>query len=84
MEWQDDGRLRCLVEIEVGGEVAELGCNLADVRAGVGSSVGARVQSSPAEEVVFDEFDDRVEAECLVVDVAAAGVGADDEGTRIP
>ena len=71
---------RGLVALEVGGDVAELRCDLADVGTGVGSSVGARVQPAPAQEVVFDELDDRVEAERLVVDEAAAGVGADDEG----
>jgi hypothetical protein len=48
MEWQDEWRCGSLGEVEVGGDVAELGGDLAYVGAGVGSTVGAWVESLAA------------------------------------
>ncbi len=68
MAGQDQRRPWALAEVEVGGEVAELGAVLAHVGSGVGASVGCGVDPLAAEEVVFDELQVRVEAQCLMVD----------------
>jgi hypothetical protein len=60
---EDEWWQRGLVEVEVGSEVAELGCDLANVGTRVGSSVGAWVEPLPIQEVVLDELDDRVKAQ---------------------
>src|SRR5206468_1868648 len=70
---------RPLPEVEVLDEVAEDLFVLADVGAAVWAAVGLRVEAAPAEEVVLDELEVRVEAQRLVVDVAPPGVGADHE-----
>src|SRR5205807_6063429 len=55
VDWQDQRLRGGLVEVEVADQVAELGGVLAHVGAGVWSSVGLRVESGPAQKVVFDE-----------------------------
>src|SRR5437762_2229755 len=80
MKGQDDRWTRRLVEIEIRPEIAEYRDVLTHVRAGVGPPVGFRIEPLAAEGHVFDEFDIRVEAQGLVVDVAALGVGADHDG----
>jgi hypothetical protein len=75
--WQDQrppGRLR---EVEVVREVAENRQRLAHVGARVCASVRLRVEALPAQEVVFDGLRVGVEAQRLVVDVAASRVRAD-------
>jgi hypothetical protein len=69
--------LRGLVEVEVCDQGAEDRDVVADGGAWVWASVGGWVEALATEEVVFDELVVGVEAECLVVDVAAPGVGAD-------
>ena len=66
-------------EVEVLGEVSEYPNALAHSRARVGAAVVRRIEASTIEEVVFDELRVRVEAQDLVVDVAAPGVRTDDE-----
>ena len=73
------GFARRLVEVEVLREVAEDRHVLPHVRARIGPAVGARVEALAVEEEVLDELEVRVEAERLVVDVAALRVRADDE-----
>ena len=74
-----------LREVEVLAEVAEDLHLLADRRAGIGATVGRRVESLPAEEHVLDELEVRVEAERLVVDDALAAYGLiTNDGTRMP
>src|SRR5207253_3778997 len=68
-----------LREVELADEVAEQLCVLADDGARVGPAVRLWVEPLAAEEVVFDELQVGVERECLVVDVAVAGPGADQE-----
>src|SRR5579862_1953872 len=80
MEREDQRRPRLPGEVEVAHEVTEDGLALADVGPRVGPAVGLRVEALTAEEIVLDELEVGVEAERLVVDVAAAGVGADHEG----
>ena len=53
-------------------QVPERLCVLADDRSRIGAAVGPRVEPLPAEEVVLDELQVRVEGERLVVDVARA------------
>jgi hypothetical protein len=60
-------------------EVAEHPFVLADVGTRVRAPVGARIEAGAAEEVVLDELQVRVEAQHLVVDVAALRVRADDD-----
>ena len=50
-----------------------------NARAGIGAPVGLGIEAPPVEKIVFDELHVRVVAECLMVDVPFAGVGADDE-----
>src|SRR5258707_398716 len=80
MKGQDHRSTRRLVEVEIGHEVAEYRDVLTHGRARVRPPVGFRIEPLAAEEDVFDEFDIRVEAQGLVVDVAALGVGADHDG----
>ena len=67
------------MEVEVREQVAEDLRVLADVGPRVGTAVGARVQPGAAQEVVLDELEIRVEAQRLVVDVAALRIRADHE-----
>ncbi len=60
------------LEVEVLAEVAEDLGALADVRPRVRTTVRARIQAMPVEEVVLDEFEVGVETENLVVDVTLA------------
>src|SRR5207253_2955019 len=73
------GWTRGLSEVEFCREVAEDLDVLAHGDARIGSPVGGRVEALAAEEVVLDELHIRVEAQRLVVDVAAFGVWADQE-----
>ena len=74
-----------LGEVEVVGEVAEDAFVLANVGPWVWSPVGFRVEALAVEEVVLDELDVGVEAETLVVDVAALAYGLMTRpGTRSP
>jgi len=68
---------RRLAEVEVARQVTQLGRCFAHVRARIGTPVGGGIEAPAAQEVVLDELRVRVEAERLVVDVAALGVGAD-------
>ena len=77
MHRQQHRRARRLVEVEVGGQVAEDPLVLANVGARVGAAVGLGIDATTAEEIVFDELGVRVEAQGLMIDVAALGVGAD-------
>ena len=72
MDGEDQRWARRLVEVEVVGEVAEDLLVLADVGSGIGSAVGGGVDALAVQEVVLDELVVGVEAEGLVVDVAAA------------
>ena len=74
---ENERRPWVLGEVEVVREVAEDRCVFADVGACVWSAVGARIEPLAAEEVVLDELRVGVEAERLMVDVAALRVGAD-------
>ena len=74
---QQHRRSRRLREVEVGGEVAEDPPRSRARRARVGPAVGLGVEAPAAEEVVFDELRVRVEAQRLMIDVAALGVRAD-------
>src|SRR5262249_27318448 len=67
VEREDERGSGLRVEVEVVGEVAEDGCVLTDVWAGIGASVCLRVDARATEEVVFDELEVGVLAEDLVV-----------------
>src|SRR6476661_5541746 len=74
------GRPGCLVEVEVVGQVTQLGVVLPDAGTVVRPAVGGGVDPLAAQEIVLDEFEVGVLAEDLVVDVPLLGVGADDQG----
>jgi hypothetical protein len=69
-----------LREVEILGEVAELRGVLAYVGSGIGTAVCCRVEAGAAKEVVFDELQERVVAEGLVIDETLLRVGGDDDG----
>lgn len=68
-----------LAEVEVAPDVAQDRGALADVGPGIGTAVGRRINSLATEEVVLDEPEVGIERERLIVDVALACVGADDQ-----
>src|SRR3954447_10378266 len=68
-----------LREVELAEKVAEGLHVLADDGAGIGAAVGLRVDALPAEEVVLDELEVRVERERLVVDVVVPRPRADQQ-----
>ena len=76
---QDECLPRRLVEVEIGSNVSKDGDVLAHCRARVGSTVGARIETLSAEEVVFDELEVSIEAQRLMVDEPALRIRADDE-----
>src|SRR5690349_22690053 len=75
---EDERRTRRLIEIELAREVTEDRDVLANRRARVGPAVGRGIEALAAQEIVLDELEIRIEAERLMVDVAALGIGADD------
>jgi hypothetical protein len=78
-ERQDQRRTRSLVEVEVAAQIARKGQVLAHIRPGVGPPVRPWVKPLSAQEIVLDELVVGVEGHRLMVDEAAARVGADDE-----
>src|SRR6202165_3854389 len=72
-------RSRCLVEIEIGGEIPQNLETFPDVGSRIGSAIGVGVDPLTVQERVFDELVVGIEAENLVVDVALLRVRADDD-----
>ena len=76
---QDHGSERRLLEVELAREVPEDRGVLAHVGPRIGALVRLRVEPLPAEEVVLDELEVRVETQRLMVDVPLLRVRADHE-----
>jgi hypothetical protein len=82
---EDDRRARFLVEVEIGGQVAEDPAVLTDIGARIGAAVRLRVEPRSVQEVVLDELVVGVERQGLVIDVTRPGYGLMTiEGTRRP
>ena len=85
MDRQDQRFAGGLHEVEVFDEVAQLGRVFAYIGAWIGPPISLRVEPGPSHKVVFDELGVGVEAERLVVDEPALGVGLITKlGTRSP
>ena len=79
-EWGQHQRLaRWLGEIEIAEQVAKLRRRFPHPRPRIGPPVGLGVKPLAAEEEILDQLHVGVVAEDLVVDVALARVGADDD-----
>src|SRR5271166_6200574 len=74
---QDEGGPRWRREVEIPREIAQPGGVFTHRGARIWPSIGAGVEALSVEEVVLDELEIGIEAQPLVVDVAAAGIGAD-------
>src|SRR5205823_3285090 len=46
---------------------------------GIRASISLGVEALSAQEIIFDEFEVGVKAQCLVIDVTLFGIGADNE-----
>src|SRR5579875_236619 len=72
-----------LLEVEIVGQVAQLRRVLPHVGARVRTSIGRRIESLAAQEVILNEFEVGIKCQRLMVDVPFARVWADDQ-TRNP
>ena len=79
MHGQDRRRPGSLLEVEVGRDVPEHGCVLANVWPRIRPPVRGRIERLAAHEVALNEFEVGVEAQNVVIDVPSTGVRADDQ-----